>query len=95
MFSVEWVREGPGQGAPKARALTYMRSLQEVYFFWSFVFLGPHPRHVEVPRPGDQSELWLLAYTTAMAMPDPSHIRDLHHSLFQCWILNPLSEARD
>ena len=34
-------------------------------------------------------------YATAMAMHDPSHICDLCHSLQQCQILNPLSEARD
>ena len=34
-------------------------------------------------------------HTTATAMPDPSRICDLHHSSQQCWILNPLSEARD
>ena len=28
-------------------------------------------------------------------MPDPSHICGLHHSSWQCWILNLLSEARD
>ena len=28
-------------------------------------------------------------------MWDPSCICDLHHSSQQCWILNPLSEARD
>ena len=28
-------------------------------------------------------------------MPDPSHIWDLCCNLWQCWILNPLSEARD
>ena len=28
-------------------------------------------------------------------MPDPSHVCDLHHSLWQRWILKPLSEARD
>ena len=38
---------------------------------------------------GVKSELQLLAYTTAMATPDPSHVCDLHR------ILNPLSEARD
>ena len=37
----------------------------------------------------------LLAYTTAIAMPDPSRICDLHHSLRQLQILNPVSEARD
>lgn len=31
----------------------------------------------------------------ATAMPDLSHIRNLHHSMWQHRILNPLSEARD
>ena len=31
----------------------------------------------------------------ARAMRDPSHFCDLHHSSRQCWILNPLSKARD
>ena len=34
-------------------------------------------------------------YTTATETPDLSHICDLHCSLQQHWILNPLSEARD
>ena len=34
-------------------------------------------------------------YPTAMATPDPSRSCDLHCSLLQCWILNPLREARD
>ena len=29
------------------------------------------------------------------AVGDPSHVCDLGHSLWQRWILNPLSEARD
>ena len=32
---------------------------------------------------------------TATAMPDPSHIYNLHHSSWQHWILNPMSMARD
>uniref|UniRef100_A0A8D0PDY6 Odorant binding protein 2B n=1 Tax=Sus scrofa TaxID=9823 RepID=A0A8D0PDY6_PIG len=44
---------------------------------------------------GVQLELQLPAYATATAMPDPSHICNLHHSSRQCQILNPLSEARD
>ena len=44
------------------------------------VFLGPHLWYMEVPRLGVQSELYLLAYTTATATPDPSHICNLHHS---------------
>ena len=58
-------------------------------------FLGPHLGHMEMPRLGVDSELQLPAYTTATAMLDLSHICDLHHSSRQCWILNPLSEARD
>ena len=52
-------------------------------------------RHVEVPRLGVESELQLLACTTATATWDPSHICDLHHSTRQYQILNTLSEARD
>ena len=37
----------------------------------------------------------MLAYTTATATTDPSHICDLHHSSQQHQIPNPLSEARD
>ena len=61
----------------------------------SFVFLGTHPRHMEIPKLGVESELQLPAFATATATPDPSHICNLHRSSWQCWILNPLSEARD
>ena len=50
---------------------------------------------MEVPRLGVQSELQLLAFTTATAMQDLSHVCDLHHRSQQHKILNPLSEARD
>ena len=68
-----------------------------LWFFWSFCLflLGPHLWHMEVPRLGVESELQLLAYTTATARRDPSHIYNLHHSSWQRRILNPLSEARD
>ena len=48
-----------------------------------------------VPRLGDELELQLQAYTTAKATRDPSCISDLHHCLWQRWILNPMSRARD
>ena len=63
--------------------------------FLSFVFLGLHLRHTEVPRLGINSELQLPAYTTAKATRGPSHVCDLHHSSHQLWILNPPSETRD
>ena len=50
---------------------------------------------MEVPRLGVKLELQLPAYTTATGTQDLSCICDLHHSLGQRQILNPLSEARD
>ena len=64
-------------------------------FFSSFVFFRAALQHMEVPRPGVKSELQPLAYATATAMWDPSHVCNLHHSPQQCWILNPLNEAMD
>ena len=61
----------------------------------SFVFLGSHPQHMEVPMLGAKLQLHLLAYTTATASQDLSCVCDLHHSSWQCQILNPLSEARN
>jgi len=69
--------------------------LRMFFFSFFFFFLGPHPGHMEVPRLGVKSELQLLAYTTATATQNPSHICNLHHSSQQHQILNPLSKARD
>ena len=44
------------------------------------LFLELCPQHMEVPRRGGQ-----IRATAA----------ELHHSSRQCWILNPLIEARD
>ena len=49
---------------------------------------------LEVPRLEVKSELQLLAYATATAMPDLSCLYDLHHSSWQHRILDPLSKAR-
>ena len=35
------------------------------FFFFPLSFLGPHLRHMEVPRLGVESELQLPTYTTA------------------------------
>ena len=41
-------------------------------FLFSFVFLGLHPWHLEVPRLGVKSELQMPATATAITMPDLS-----------------------
>ena len=61
--------------------------------FLSVCLFRATPMHMEVPRLGVQSELQPLSYATFTAMPDLSHVCDLHHSSWQCQILNPLSEA--
>ena len=60
-----------------------------------FLFLEPYLWHIEVSGLRVKSKLPLPAYTTAMATLDPSLSCDPRGSLQQCWILNPLSEARD
>ena len=65
------------------------------FFFFFLLFLEPHPQHMEVPRLGVQSQLKLLASTTATAMQDPSRVCDRRHSSRQRQILNLPSEARD
>ena len=47
-------------------------------FVCLFSFLGPHLQHVEVPGVGIKLEPQLPAYTRATAMPDLSHICNLH-----------------
>ena len=50
---------------------------------------------MEFPRLRIESELQPPAYARATATSDLSRVCNLHHSSQQCWILNPLSEARD
>ena len=69
-----------------------------IFLFYFFVFLpfpGPLPRHMEVPRPGVESELQPPAYARATATQDPSRVRNPHHSPQQRRNLNPLSKGRD
>ena len=65
----------------------------KIFCFVLFCLFRATLQQTEVPRRGVTSELWPLAYTTATAAPDPSHVCHLHIS-WQRRILNPLSEAR-
>ena len=82
--------------APGYRSHGGKRQYLFILFVHLFVFclLGAALQHMKF-RLGVKSELQLPAYTTATAMPDLSHVCDLHHSSWQCWILNPLSGTRD
>ena len=68
------------------------QTLHFIYIYIYIYILGPHPRHIEVPRLGADSELQMLATATW----HQNCIFDLYyHSSLQRQILNPLSEARD
>ena len=67
-----------------------------LYYICIIIILtGTHLQHMEVPGLGVELELQSLAYAIAIATPDPSCMCNLCHSLWQCWILNPLTEAKD
>ena len=72
-----------------------LKGEKNVFYLFIYCFLGPHLQHTEVPRLGVQQELQLPAYTTTTATSDPNCVCNLHHSSWQCWILNPLIKARD
>ena len=60
--------------------------LQECFFF----FFAATPVTYGSSRAKGQVQPQLLAYSTAAATPDPSHICNLCDTLRQQWILNPL-----
>ena len=85
-------RETSKQQTP---GLHYLVLLLLNYYYYYFVFLGPHPQHMEVPRLGVESERQLQAHTPAHSNARGHLICDLPHSLQRWRILNPLSEAKD
>ena len=96
LWTIVWQKSGESIKPQGSRGkIYYCPCYTKANSFSFFVFSGPHLRHMEVPRLGVELELHLLAYTTARATPDPSHICDQHRSSWQCRILTPLSEARD
>ena len=72
----------------------------QLFIFFIFLFRATPTVYEGSQARGVQLEPQLQAYARATAprataTPDPSHIGDLHHSSWQCRILNPLREARD
>ena len=59
-----------------------------------FFFMATPTAHGSSQARG-QIKFWLQTYAIATATQDPSHICNLHRSLRQSQILNPLSKARD
>ena len=65
------------------------------FFSFSFFLFTSTPVANRSSQARGQIRAAAETYTTATAMQDPSRICDLHHSLWQYQILNPLNEARD
>ena len=66
-----------------------------LFVLFCFFFLRPHLWHIEVPWARSWIRAVAEACTTVIEMQDLSLICDLHSSLWQCWMLNSLSKARD
>ena len=91
-----WIYEEPKKKKKTVIEIFSLFSLSFYLFIYLFfVFAGPHPRHMKIPRLWVTSEWQLPAYTTVIVTRDPSLFCDLHHGSWQHQILNPLSKARD
>ena len=64
-------------------------------FYFILFFLRATPVAYGSSQARGELELQLIAYSTATATWDPSHVGDLHHSSRQRWIPDPLSKAGD
>ena len=73
-----------GNLASRRSSLLRMSESPIIHPFFFFFFLGPHPRHVEVPRP--------VVESASLQIPASSWI---YHGSRHCQILNPLSKAGD
>ena len=70
----------------------YLLITAEMVSFFFFSFLG---QHMKIPRSGVKLELQLLAYTSHSNTGFEPCFCDLCRRLWELWILNPLSKARD
>ena len=84
----------PSHCSDNSGSLTHCTARELLFNFSFFLLFGPHLQHMELPRLEVKLELQLPANTTAIAMGNPSCVFALH-SLWQCQILNPLSEGGD
>jgi len=63
MHVLLWLADFTLQLQDILRFLSTLRPFLSFFFFVFLLFLGPLPRHMEVPKLGVESELWPLAYT--------------------------------
>ena len=88
-------KQNPTKNSNKNKRGESFIQICHIIYLCIFVFLGPHLCCMEVPRLGVELVLKLLAYATATATWDLSHVCNLCHSSRERQILNPLSKAGD
>ena len=96
VLALENITVGGGWG--DQRSMSTQSFLSFIFFFGGGGSFQGHTlkrRYMELPRLGVEWELQPPAYTTATATPDWRHVCNLHHSLQQYQILNPLSKAME
>ena len=81
---------------PALPAVRLSFALCNAFCLFVFVFLGLHlGQHMEAPKLGVEAKLQLLALCHSHSHTRSELCLRLHHSSWQCWILNPLSRAMD
>ena len=65
------------------------------FFFGLFVFSRATPKVYGGSQARDLMGAVAASLHQSHSNADPSRVCNLHHSSPQCWILNPLREARD
>ena len=75
----------------------FLQDLGNFFFFLLFIFTAVPVQHMEAPQVKGEIGAAAEAYITATVTPDLdlSSICKLHCSLWHCWVLNTLIEARD
>ena len=81
------------EGSPMEKFLLLRESCIFFFFFFFLLFRAIRAAYGSSQARGQIGATGLLAYATAIATRDPSHI--CHHSSRQHRILNPLSWAKD
>ena len=84
----------PGVKFPSVHTLEFIVIIINFAPFF-FFYLGLHLHHMEVPGLEIRSKPQLTAYIMTTATLDPSHLCDLHRSLWQHRVLNSLNKARN
>ena len=99
-----WERKKGRRGSEREREVLkgdkmFLNQTMLLFFFVCLFFVFCHFRGTPAAYGGPQARGPIRAVASGLhqshSMPDLRCMYNLHYSSWQCWILNPLSEARD